>query len=134
VLWVAGGAAASNNRAIAYSYNATTWVLSNANAFSLAVYGVGNNNIFGNQLQLTNYGTAKSQTLDVVSDTYYQPGYLGLSVTIAPSYPLYPSYLTNATTPFQIFGGSTVQNGTYTVVTFSTVGTNTFTVNGFGVH
>jgi len=130
-MWVAGGTSASNNRTIAYSYNGTNWALSNSNAFSSAVYGVGNNNIFGGKLQLSLYGTTKSQTLDLVSDSYYQTGYLGLTMTIN-SLPLVPSYLSNTAAPFQILGGTSIQNGSYTVVTFLSIGTNTFTVNGSG--
>jgi hypothetical protein len=123
--WLASGSGVQGN--IVYSPNGKSWYPTTNTMFS-NVYGVGNNNFFtGNQIQLITLGAAKSQTLDIVSDSYYQTGFSEITVGVLPK-----SLSIFSSTPFILNGGSQVVNGSYLVATFTTTGPNSFIINRSG--
>jgi len=123
--WLAAGSGVQGN--IVYSPNGKLWYTTTNTIFN-NVYGVGNNNFFtGNQIQLVALGAAKSQTLDIVSDSYYQSGFSEITVGVLPK-----SLSIFSSTPFILNGGSQVVNGSYLVATFTTTGTNSFIINRSG--
>ena len=123
--WLAAGSGVQGN--IVYSPNGKLWYPTTNTIFN-NVYGVGNNNFFtGNQIQLVALGAANSQTLDIVSDSYYQTGFSEITVGVLPK-----SLTIFSSTPFILNGGSQVVNGSYLVATFATTGINSFIINRSG--
>ena len=124
-LWLASGSGTQGN--IVYSPNGKLWYTTTNSIFT-NVYGLGNNNFFtGNQIQLNELGAVPSQTLDVVSNSYYNTGFSEITVSVIPK-----SLSIFSGTPFILNGGSQVVNGSYLVATFTTTGANTFTINRSG--
>ena len=83
-LWMACGQGSGSTGVTVYSFNGKTWYSSNNALFDTTLYGIAYNCYFTNKLILDNYGTVGgSQTLDIVSDTYYQSGYSQLIVNIS---------------------------------------------------
>jgi len=77
-VWMVGGTAATG--CTVYSPNGKTWFTS-SNTTMATAYAVGYSNFFTNQIVISAGGPGKTQTLDVVSDTYYQTGYNRLNIT-----------------------------------------------------
>jgi len=77
-VWMVGGTAATG--CTVYSPNGKTWFTSSNTTMDTA-YAVGYSNFFTNQIVISAGGPGKTQTLDVVSDTYYQTGYNRLNIT-----------------------------------------------------
>jgi len=124
-LWLASGSGTQGN--IVYSPNGKLWYTTTNSIFT-NVYGLGNNNFFtGNQIQLNSLGAAPSQTLDVVSNSYYNTGFSEIMVSVIPK----PLSIFSGT-PFILNGGSQVVNGSYLIATFATTGANTFIINRSG--
>lgn len=125
-MFLAGGQAyttgVGGGNSLAYSFNGNTWTGLGNNVFSGNVFGIASKNLFGNKIELNMGGAAKTQGLDIVSDSFYQSGHTGLSF-IANARPftsaLYPnvvngnflgnSFKVNTLTPISgVFGWSTL--------------------------
>ena len=81
-MWVATGIGLQGN--IVYSYNGKNWYPTGVGIITAGWWVANNNSTLGNlskvnQLQLNTQGAARTQTLDIVSDMYYQTGYRELN-------------------------------------------------------
>jgi len=82
-MWMASGIGTQGN--IVYSPNGKLW-FATTNRSILTTYAIAFSNYFTNKLVLDNNGVSKTQTLDVVTETFYnQPGYNRLSLSFVTS-------------------------------------------------
>ena len=86
--WVATGYGTVNT--VAYSSNGINWTGLGVGIFTGIGFGVawnaglGSVDISGNSIILDKYGSAGSDTLDIVSSPYYNQGFTNLSIVIKP--------------------------------------------------
>ena len=82
--WVAGG---EGGNSLAYSSDGITWTGIGTTIFTSQVRGIGWNGSpinSGEYITLDKYGSGGSDTLDIVSSSYYNQGFSNLSIVIKP--------------------------------------------------
>jgi len=82
-IWMVGGIGSTS--ITVYSPNGIQWFNSANAGVMTAACGVAYSNYFTNKLTFNTYGPSKTQTLDIVADSYYQTGYNTLNYNLTMS-------------------------------------------------